>query len=273
MSSRYENMFRRLGADGQIAFVPFTVLGDPNPESSLAVIRAMIAGGADALELGIPFSDPVADGPTIQAADVRALSSKVTAETAWQLVSQIRKHHAELPIGLLVYANLVVRRGLETFYGEAHEAGVDSVLVADVPTLEALPFCEAARAAGVDPVLIAPPNADENRIEIIARESRGYTYVITRRGVTGSDDRVHLDHGALLDSLRSHQAPPPLLGFGISKPEHVREVVRTGAAGAISGSAVVARIESSLDNPEFMQKNIREFVAEMKAATHRGGRS
>ncbi|MFH0883590.1 MAG: tryptophan synthase subunit alpha [bacterium] len=266
-------MFRRLGDLGEIAFVPFTVLGDPNPEASLEAIRAMISGGADALELGIPFSDPVADGPTIQAADIRALSSGSTVHSAWNLISRIRTENPDLPIGLLLYANLVVHGGLEAFYHNALKAGVDSVLVADLPTLEAIPFCTAARRASIDPVLIAPPNADVQRLEIISREGRGYTYVITRRGVTGADEQVHLDHTALLDTLQRFQAPPPLFGFGISKPEHVLAAKYAGAAGVISGSAVVSRIERNLGDIDSMVKDIHDFVVEMKAATRNGGRS
>lgn len=267
MNGRYDKMFQRLAERGEIAFVPFTVLGDPNRETSLEVLRALIAGGADALELGIPFSDPVADGPTIQAADNRALSSGVTKRDAWEIVSKIRQETPEIPIGLLVYANLVVHEGLDSFYAAATQSGVDSVLVADVPTLEARPFCDAARTAGIDPVMIAPPNASTAQLKIIASSGGGYTYVITRRGVTGADEDVQLNHSHLLDTLSQHNAPPSLFGFGISKPEHVKAARSAGAAGAISGSAVVSRIEIHLSDTQAMTKDIQTFVAEMKAAT------
>lgn len=168
MTARYEAMFARLAERGEGAFVPFAVLGDPDRERSRDALEALIAGGADALELGIPFSDPVADGPTIQAADQRALAAGATPQGCLDLVAQVRADHPELPIGLLVYANLVVAPGIDGFYARAAAAGVDSVLVADVPTLEVEPFVLAARSHGIAPVLVAPPNASPERLATIA---------------------------------------------------------------------------------------------------------
>ena len=161
--TRYTEMFEALKRNGEGAFVPFVVLGDPTPEASAEIIRALIAGGADALELGIPFSDPTADGPTIQAAGQRALAAGVTPADCWGMLTELREEAPHIPVGLLVYANLVVNRGMADFYSKAAGAGVDSVLVADVPSIEALPFAECASAHGVDPVLIAPQNATGER--------------------------------------------------------------------------------------------------------------
>lgn len=269
MSDRYAAMFAALRERGEGAFVPFVMLGDPDLERSLEVVRALIEGGADALELGIPFSDPVADGPTIQAAAQRALAAGVTPGDCWELLEQIRAGAAGTPIGLLVYANLVVGRGRETFYRRAAQAGVDSVLVADVPTLEAEPFCAAAREQGVAPVLIAPINIDEPRLRRVAELGAGYTYVVTRAGVTGADETVSLP-SELPKRLAALNAPPSVFGFGISRPEHVRAALAAGAAGAISGSAVVAHVErhvrGELDRAGMLDA-LRGFVGEMKAAT------
>jgi len=273
MSGRYETLFANLKRRDELAFVPFTVLGDPTSEVSGKIIEAMISGGADALELGIPYSDPVADGPTIQGADIRGLAAGVNPSIALDIVAKIREKHPEIPIGLLVYANLLVAAGIETFYQNAKESGVDSVLVADLPTLEAKPFLDAARAAGIQPVLLAPPNVSEERLAIIAREGSGYTYVITRQGVTGADEEMHLSNGKLLFDLITLKAPPPLLGFGISKPEHVRNGRAAGAAGVISGSAVVSRIAENLKNEPAMLEAVRSFVREMKNATLPGEQS
>ena len=267
MTDRYRRMFAELGARREGAFVPFAVLGDPDPIASLAVLRALVRGGADALELGIPFSDPVADGPTIQAADVRALAAGTRTRDAWNLIAAIRADHPDLPIGLLVYANLVEARGLDDFYGRAAEAGVDSVLVADVPTLEAGPFVVAARRQGVLPVLIATPNCSDSHLRDVARLTRGYTYVVTRTGVTGADERAATDHRVLLSRLQAFGAPPAILGFGISRPEHVRAALTAGAAGAISGSAVVALVERHRRDVGAMVDHIQRFVRELKAAT------
>lgn len=269
-ANRYKQMFARLSARAQGAFIPFMTLGDPDLSMSLELIEAMIHAGADALELGLPFSDPIADGPVIQAAGQRALTAGVKIEDCWALARTLRQRHPELPMGLLVYANLVYHRGVERFYAVAAEAGIDSVLVADVPTEELEPFSRAARAVGICPVLIATPSADDERLGVIASQSQGYTYVVTRRGVTGADEVLGAgdDHkAALIAKLQALGAPPPILGFGISKPEHVREALRAGAAGAISGSAIVSKVPSLMHDPPALKVELAAFVAQMKAAT------
>lgn len=263
--SRYHAMFERLAGEG--AFIPFAVLGDPNPDASAADIRAMIRGGADALELGIPFSDPVADGPTIQAADVRALTAGTRPADALRIVAEIRAAHPEIPIGLLVYANLVESRGRDAFYAECRDAGVDSVLVADVPTVEAAPYVAAAHASSIEPVFIAAPNASAAALRRVAELSRGYTYVVTRSGVTGTETEAGTGHEPLLETLRAAGAPPPVFGFGIATPEHVRAALSSGASGVISGSAVVRLIAEHLDDPDARHAALEAFVERMKAAT------
>lgn len=267
MSDRYRELFARLAAQHETAFIPFLVLGDPTPEHSLALARALVEAGADALELGLPFSDPVADGPTIQAADQRALAAGTRQADAWAICGELRASYPKLPMGLLVYANLVERRGPSAFYRAAHAAGVDSVLIADVPTLEIDPYLTPAEAEGIALVMIAPPQASEAQLEKIARCGHGYTYVVTRSGVTGADERAELDHQPLLAKLAQFGAPPPVFGFGISRPEHMRAAAAAGAAGAISGSAVVALIEEHLDAPFVLERELRLFCRQMKAAT------
>ena len=268
---RYAAAFASLAARRETAFIPFTMLGDPDPARSAAVLDALVAGGADALELGFPFSDPVADGPVIQAAGVRALAAGTRQDDCWALLATARAQSPALPIGLLVYANLVVRRGMETFYRQAAESGVDSVLVADAPLLEIAPFQEVARAHGIATVLIAPPTADQARLDRIAATSEGYTYVVTRAGVTGVDDRLHEESAGLIVTLRTAGAPPPVLGFGIATPEHVRTAARLGASGAISGSAVVRQVAALAEgaDPAATLEAIRTFVHSMKSATRK----
>lgn len=258
---RYAAMFERLERAQEGAFVPFLMVGDPNPGASLAAATLLVRSGADALELGLPFSDPIADGPVIQAAATRALAAGVRQADCWRMIGQIRKQHAELPIGLLVYANLVCHHNPAEFYASAAQAGVDSVLIADLPTDEAGLVLEAAKRAGIATVFIAPPNAEAERLGRIARLSEGYTYVTSREGVTGADDRLRRDQSTVLDELRKLGAPPPLLGFGISNPDQVRGALAMGAAGAISGSAVVQRIVDGSD--------LAAFVQSMKAATRK----
>lgn len=265
--NRYAAMFDRLARERAGAFVPFVVLGDPEPGTSLAIVRQLAASGADALELGLPFSDPVADGPVIQAASTRALDAGVSREECWTIVEVVRKDNPELPIGLLVYANLVMHEGPEAFYARAAAAGVDSVLVADAPLQEADPLAEAARRHGISPVFIAPPNASDATLERIARQSEGYVYVVSRAGVTGADDELRQGAGRLMARLAALDSAPPMLGFGISSPAQVKAALQLGASGAISGSAVVRQIEQHRDDPVEMIAAIGRFVEQMKAAS------
>lgn len=263
---RYHAMFEGLAARGEGAFVPFLVLGDPDPDTSLELVRALARAGADALELGLPFSDPIADGPVIQAAATRALARGVRVDDAWAILHRIRSEYPTLPIGLLVYANLVLHEGADAFFGRAAAAGVDSVLVADAPMQESGPLAAAARAHGIAPVAIAPPNAGGERLAAIARSSEAYVYVTSRPGVTGADEVLRPGSGRLIADLRSLGAAPALLGFGIATPAHVRAALALGAAGAIAGSAVVRHIERHPPGPRLIEA-VEAFVRQMKAAT------
>ena len=259
--SRYAAMFERTGRAGEGAFGAFVMLGDPGLATSAAVLDALVESGADMLEVGIPFSDPIADGPVIQAAAARALAAGVTPGDCFALLADFRTRHPAIPIGILTYANLVVARGRDDFYRHAAAAGVDSILVADVPLIEALPFAAAARAHGIDPVLIAAANTPPERLAEIARLGGGYTYCLARAGVTGVETAARFDHQPMLAALRQAGAPPSVLGFGVSTPAHVRAALAAGAAGVISGSVIVELVAAGeLDR-------LPAFVAGMKAAT------
>lgn len=265
--SRYQSMFWRLEARREGAFGAFLMLGDPDLKTSAQLLDALVDGGADMIEVGIPFSDPIADGPVIQAAACRALESGTRVADCFELLSGFRARHPEIPAGILTYANLVVARGIEGFYAAAARAGVDSVLVADVPSLEAGPFVEAATSAGIDPVLIAAANSGPEALERIATLSKGYTYCVSRTGVTGVRAKLELNHRQMLETLRAAGAPPAIFGFGISEPSHVRRALEEGASGVICGSAIVRLVEAAGNN-RFMA--VRDFVASMKAATLAG---
>lgn len=264
---RYNQLFTRLSANNEGAFVPFVTLGDPSPELSLRVIDALVEGGADALELGIPFSDPLADGPTIQNATLRAFAAGTNTSQCFEMLANIRRKYPDLPIGLLMYANLVFTNGVDEFYARCAEAGVDSVLVADVPVEESAPFRQAALRHGVAPIFICPPNASDELLREIASHGRGYTYLLSRAGVTGAENRASLPLQHLIDKLREYHAAPPLQGFGISEPEQVKEAIAAGAAGAISGSAIVRIIEKHHSEPEVMLSELKNFVSRLKAAS------
>lgn len=262
MSDRYAAMFDRL--DGRGAFGAFVMLGDPDLTTCADIMDALVEGGADMVEVGIPFSDPIADGPVIQAAAVRALTNGATSAACFDLLTAFRKRHSDVPVGILTYANLVANRGRDAFYGACTRAGVDSVLVADVPAREAGPYVTAAAAHGIAPVMIAATNTPDVVLAQVAALGRGYTYALARGGVTGAGTAMQLDHGTLFATLAELRAAPPILGFGVSTPDHVRAAIAAGAAGVISGSAIVSLIAehgAGAANP------VRAFVASMKAAT------
>ncbi|MBA5203745.1 MULTISPECIES: tryptophan synthase subunit alpha [Pectobacterium] len=264
---RYQQLFNRLSEKKEGAFVPFVTLGDPSPEQSLKIIDTLIAAGADALELGVPFSDPLADGPTIQDANLRAFAAGVNPSQCFEMLATIRQKYPDIPIGLLMYANLVFSNGIDEFYQRCAQVGVDSVLVADVPVAESAPFRTAALRHGIAPIFICPPNADDELLREIASYGRGYTYLVSRAGVTGAEKRAQLSLNHLVAKLNEYHAAPPLQGFGISDPTQVRETLASGAAGAISGSAIVRIIEKNLNQPDVMLSELHTFVSEMKAAT------
>lgn len=266
---RYANMFKQLDAKNQGAFVPFVMVGDPDTQTSVNIIKALVAGGADALELGFPYSDPIADGPTIQKASIRALSHKIKTDDCFEIIRQVRETNGDIPIGLLLYSNLVLKRGVEKFYLDAAKAGVDSILIADVPLREADRFIAMAEQTGIKQILIAPPNASDETFAEIGKKSQGYTYLLGRAGVTGAETAVTIPASELIDKLTQYQVAPPLLGFGISTPMQVTDAIQAGAAGAISGSATVNIIAENLNNPDVMLEKLRSFVTEMKLATHK----
>ncbi len=254
--NRYAAMFDRLAGEG--AFGAFLMLGDPDLATSAKLLDTVVAGGADMVEVGIPFSDPVADGPVIQAAAKRALAAGVKVADCFDLIAGFRARHADVPLGILTYANLVMARGRDDFFARAAAVGADSLLVADVPVREAAPWADGMRAVGLDPVLIAAGNTPPATLAEITSLGSGYTYCVTRAGITGTHAAAEFDSD-LIDALAKAGAAPPIFGFGISTPDHVRAALAAGAAGVISGSAIVSLAAEGGD--------IAAFVATLKAAT------
>jgi tryptophan synthase alpha chain len=263
--SRYAPMFDRLSARNEGAFGAFLMLGDPDLATSAELLGALVEGGADMIEVGIPFSDPVADGPVIQAAARRALNAGARVGDCFELIAGFRSGHPDIPIGILTYANLVMARGRGIFMRDAAAAGTDSLLVADVPAIEAEPWAAEMVKADIEPVLIAAANTPPTALRTIARLSRAYTYCVTRAGVTGVYAEARFDPSLAVRVVNAG-GPPPVFGFGIAGPEHVAAALKAGAAAVISGSAIVA-----LGAGEQPIKQIREFVAAMKAVTRQIG--
>ncbi|WP_121021382.1 tryptophan synthase subunit alpha [Helicobacter vulpis] len=257
---RYQKIFEKPGV-----FVSFVMLGDPSYEASFAIVKTLIDAGVDALELGFAFSDPIADGAVIQASHVRALGAGATMHANFAWLAKIRAYNAHIPIGLLVYANLVHRFGIDCFYRACGESGVDSVLVADVPLFESAPFVQSAHKHHIAPIFIAAPHTTATHLRQIAQYSHAYIYVLARAGVTGAKENLQKGAKEVLTQLQTHTRTPCLLGFGISKPEHVQEALQMGAQGVIVGSALVQILETHLDNLPSMLACLRAFVQDMRA--------
>ena len=257
--SRYAAMFDRLRRSGEGAFGAFLMLGDPDLPTSARLLAALVEGGADMIEVGIPFSDPVAAGPVIQAASQRALKEGVRVADCLDLITGFRNRHSDVPVGILTYANIVMARGRREFMSSAAKAGADSLLVADLPALEAEPWAEDMLAASIEPVLIAAANTPGPTLDRIARLSRAYTYCVSRAGITGVHSAGIFD-GSLPRRLADAGAPPPVFGFGISEPSHVRAALSAGAAGVISGSAIVRIADQG-------PAAVADFVRTLKDAT------
>lgn len=257
----YQDIFQNT----KTALIPFFVLGDPTPEISIQLIKSAIDAGADILELGIPFSDPIADGPTIQKADIRALNQNVTCKQALDMIRQI-KDYADIPVGLLMYYNLITNYGPEKFYQQAASAGVNSILIADLNIDDADEVTTFSRQNGIDTVFIVSSLTGEQRKKKIVELCSGFVYTIGVLGVTGARAELSEAIGPLVKSLKAITDVPVCVGFGVSKPEHARTLAKLGVSGVIVGSAVVRLIEENLDNPEQAVSEITTFVKEMKAA-------
>jgi tryptophan synthase alpha chain len=262
MMGRIAETFRALKGP---AFIGFTVAGDPDRETCIRAAKALIEGGTDILELGIPFSDPVADGAVIQKADERSLAAGTTTEGAFSIARELRKTSL-VPIVFLTYYNTVYHRGIDRFYREANEAGVDGILIADMPVEESDEVFEASVRYSIDPIFLITQTTSDERIRQITARSRGYLYLVAVLGVTGVRDAVSDGAIELLQRVRNHTGLPLALGFGISTPAHAKTCAAAGADGIIVGSAIVGIIDKNLGEPDKMETELREYVSLMKKA-------
>jgi len=257
----YKQVFSELGRP---ALIPFFVVGDPDFDTSLEIIKAAIDAGADILELGIPFSDPIADGPTIQKADIRAARSGMTVAKALEFIRKL-KDYKDVPIGLLMYYNLIYQYGTGKFFGDFHKAGVNSVLVADLSIDDADEIIPSAASTGLDTVFIVTPNTAPERMKVIASKTTGFIYAVSLLGVTGSRDKLSDMVEDLVGRLKKLTSVPVCVGFGISKPEHAASVAGAGADGVIIGSKIVELIEKNLDSREKIIDEISMFLNDIKS--------
>jgi len=262
---KYEQVFSELKEQNKAALIPFFVIGDPDFDTSLAIVKAAVDAGADVLELGIPFSDPIADGPTIQKADIRAVKSGMKVTKALDFIRQV-KEYKDIPIGLLMYYNLIYQYGTEEFFADFHKAGVNSVLVADLSIDDADEIAGPASAAGLDTVFMVTPNTHPERMKLIASKTTGFIYTVSVLGVTGSRAELSDTVEGLIGRLKQLTSVPVCVGFGVSKPEHAAAIARAGADGVIIGSRIVGMIEDNLGDRNKTLAEIRSFITEVKAA-------
>jgi tryptophan synthase alpha chain len=242
--SRIGKTFERLAAQGRTALIPFITAGDPDPALTLPLMRALVAGGADIVELGVPFSDPMADGPTIQRASERALRHGVCLRQVLSMVRAFRAEDAATPVVLMGYANPIEAMGHRPFVAEAMHAGVDGVLVVDYPPEECAEFSVTLKSAGIDPIFLLAPTSSEARFAEVARYGSGYIYYVSLKGVTGAG---HLDIAEVerrLPTIRGKVGLPVGVGFGIRDAESARRIAAVADAVVI-GSRIVEVIESS----------------------------
>ena len=258
--SRIDDTFARLRSSGQTGLVTYVTAGDPDADRSAAVLRTLDESGADILEVGMPFSDPLADGPSIQRATERALTAGMTLRSSLDLIEGIRPS-VSAPVVVFSYANPVLAMGLDRFMRRASDVGVDGVLVLDLPIEEAGELRDAAVAVGIDPIFLLSPTTTEARIRRAAELGRGFLYAISRLGVTGERDTIAEGARDMVDRIRSVTDRPVALGFGISRPEQVAEVGRWADA-AVVGSGLVNRIENSVSGGkrDNLEDDVRQYV-------------
>ena len=261
--SRISETFARLRRNGQTGLVTYVTAGDPDLPRTVDVLKALDRAGADVIEVGVPFSDPLADGPVIQRATERALAAGSNLTAVLEVVSGVRSS-LSAPLVLFSYANPLLRMGLESFARRAADAGIDGVLALDLPIEEAGPFREMLAARGLDTIFLLSPTTTDARIKRAGELGRGFLYGISRLGVTGARDQVASGAEALVRRIRAQTDLPIALGFGISRPEHVAEV-GAYADAAVVGSALVSLIGETGASPRLGER-VEAFVGSLKSA-------
>jgi tryptophan synthase alpha chain len=266
--SAIANVFERLKIRGEGALIGYITAGDPAPTCTPLIAEALINGGVDILELGLPFSDPIADGATIQAASVRALNAGTTPKKVLEMAQEIKRKH-DVPIVIMTYYNPVFRMGLEKFFSLARDCLVDGLIVPDLPVEEAGDYRKAAIAYGVDTIFLAAPSTSPERLRRIVACSSGFLYLVSHFGVTGEQKRLEDSTIHLVKRVLPYTAGhvPLAVGFGISKPTHVRSIIEAGADAVIVGSAFVKVVQKNVGNLDRTMAEIRGVAQKLKAAT------
>jgi len=250
--TRIEKRFEKLKAENRHAFIPYVTAGDPTSEITGDLILGLEKAGADIIELGVPFSDPIADGPVIQRATERALSQQMTLRKVLQLAKEIRKQ-SEIPLVLFSYYNPILRYGLQKLAHDAAECGIDGVLATDLTVEESGEYRKAMADANLNTIFLAAPTSSQERLKKIAQASNGFLYAVSRTGVTGETQELSSELQGFLAKLRAYTGIPIAVGFGISQPEHVKAVWQVADA-AIVGSAIVREIEQNIGRDDLVDR-------------------
>lgn len=261
--NRIDKKFQELRDRGAKAFMPYLCAGDPTPELTAKLLLTLEAAGADLIELGVPFSDPIADGPTVQRASERALTHNISLQQILEMVSSLRKQ-TDIPIALMSYYNPIFRMGEEAFCKAAQDAGVDGLIVPDLPPEQAQQLLEIAPRYNLATIFLAAPTSPPERMQLIASVSTGFIYCVSVTGVTGARAMLSDEIAPMITELRKHTDKPISVGFGVSTPEQAKQVVDI-ADGAIVGSAIINVVEENMDDEAKLLAAVKQFASDLAA--------
>ena len=263
--TRTSKVFEKLRQEDRRGLVAYLTAGDPAPNRTAALVAALERGGADVIELGVPFSDPLADGPVIQRASGRALKAGTTLARVLDIAREIRER-SQIPLILFTYLNPVLRYGFERLAADAAAAGIDGCLLTDLSVEEADRYVDVVRGRGLDTIFLASPTSSARRLELVAGYSTGFVYLVSRTGVTGEQDSVPASVATLVSSLRAISTLPMAVGFGISSAAHVRQICKVADA-AVVGSAIVRVIENNAGDAN-IEEHLEKFTRQLAEGLH-----
>ncbi|GAB2179595.1 tryptophan synthase subunit alpha [Dongia sp. agr-C8] len=272
MTTRIERRFAELKAEGRAGLVVFVTAGDPDYATALDLVKALPAAGADVIELGMPFTDPMADGPAIQASSLRALKSGMTLKKTLAFVTEFRAAEKNTPIVLMGYYNPIYSYGVEAFLKDALKAGVDGLIIVDLPPEEDEELCLPALKAGLNFIRLATPTTDDQRLPTVLQNTSGFVYYVSILGITGTKSASHVDVAKAVQRLKRHTDLPVAVGFGIKTADQARAVAEQADASVV-GSAIVQRIADSLDAGGKPKPALKEHVLELVRDLSRGVRA
>ncbi len=263
--SRLAARFEELAKTGRKALIPFVTAGDPHPDFTVPLMHAMVKAGVDVIELGVPFSDPMADGPVIQRASERALAHKMSLRRTLEIATEFRKTDQETPVVLMGYLNPIEAMGYENFANAAQRADIDGVLTVDLPPEEGVECGALLKARGVDPIFLLAPNSTDERVEKMDAAGSGYIYYVSLKGVTGAGHLNIADVESKLQQIKAITKLPIAIGFGVKDAQTAKTIATIGD-GVVIGSALISKIEANLDNLEQAGNDIIELLVSIRQA-------